>query len=449
MGLLDTIGEALDRPWSTAGVRPEQISANPWARRGMVLSALGNQIIPAWEQGHRGFYPQMAVAGAAAREREWTDAQRAYAVQQAEAAARQQAALAQIFAGGPQGQEGPQAAPQAALADPRLGPPGPTLQRASAPVSAPAPVSPQKAKAEVYRRAAYMVAASNPEAAKKYMDLADALDPREEYYAPTETAEGFMQGTKYGGDPRLLGVAGKAPDLPPDVRAVEYVTGKPIAGTGAAGFETLKDYRKSGASSTNTSISVGGEKAMVNAIGTGLGKQLDDSLSAARSAGVSVATANTLLSAIDSGKVVAGPAAKMRVFGLQLGEVLGVSGKDGKERLSNTRAAIQAMAKAELDAAQMMKGQGQITEAERDIIRRAASGDIESMTVPEIRLLALTMDKTARAKIRAHQANTKTLSGVEGAAPLLPFYQVEEPPAYEAPRQPKVWRYNPKTGKVE
>ena len=384
--------------------------------------------------------------GQAARERSWEDQQRAYAVQQAQAAAQQQAQLAQLFAGG---QEGPQAGPQAAMADPRLGPPGPTLQRASALGSAAQAMTPQKAKAEQYRKAAYMVSARSPETAKKYMDLADQLDPREEYFAPVEGANGYFQGAKFGSDPRMLGIAGKAPELPPEVRTIEHVTGESLAGSGQAGLAAIKDLRRSGATNVSNSVSVGGEKALVNKIGEGLGKQLDDSLSAARSAGVSINTAQTLLTAIDSGKVVAGPGSKMRVWGYQLGEVLGASGKDAQERLSNTRAAIQAMAKAELDAAQMMKGQGQITEAERDIIRRAASGDIESMTVPEIRLLAMTMDKTARAKIRLHQSNTKVLSGIEGAAPLLPLYQVEEPAPYAAPRQPKVWRYNPKTGKVE
>ena len=55
---------------------------------------------------------------------------------------------------------------------------------------------------------------------------------------------------------------------------------------------------------------------------------------------------------------------------------MGLAGKDSKETLEKTRAAMQQMAQLELDAAAQMKGQGQITENERDIIRRAASGDI-------------------------------------------------------------------------
>ena len=174
MGLLDTIGEALDRPWAVSGATPEMVSANPWARRGMVLSAMGSNMIPPWEAGHRGFYPQIMAAGAVAREQSWQDQQRQAALQQAQAAAQQQQALAELFA---QPQQGAQAGPQAALAAPGLGAPGPTLQRASAAPQA-APQTPQQYKAEQYRRAAYMVSASSPETALKYMELAEKLDPQ-------------------------------------------------------------------------------------------------------------------------------------------------------------------------------------------------------------------------------------------------------------------------------
>jgi hypothetical protein len=324
MGLLDTIGSALDRPWSATGATPEQISTNPWARRGMVLSAMGNQIIPAWEQGHKGFYPQLMVAGQAAREQDWQDQQRAYAVQQAQLAARQQAQLEQLFAGGGQAQQPAQAGPQAQLADPRLGPPGPTLQRASAPVSAAPAMTPQKAKAELYRKAAYMVAARSPEAAKKYMDLADQLDPREEYFAPIESADGLIQGTKYGGDPRMLGVKNKAPDLPPDVRAVEYVAGKPIGGTGAVGFETLKDYRKSGASNVSASaVSSKGDIAFAEQLAKDRAKQLAEEYpKAVESAGI-IGGLNTVIQQSEKG-TFSGPLAPGAIGAAQFMQSIGV-----------------------------------------------------------------------------------------------------------------------------
>jgi hypothetical protein len=181
-----------------------------------------------------------------------------------------------------------------------------------------------------------------------------------------------------------------------------------------------------------TTVNVNAEKPFINSLGENLGKQLDATLSQAKAAQNTIGTANTIRQAIDSGKVISGPGASFRIAGLQIGQALGLGGKDAQETLSQTRTVIQSMARAELDAAQDMKGQGQITEAERDILRRAASGDIDSLTGPEIRLLANTMDKTARLKIQAHGRNVKALGGMPNAAPLMPFYQVDEPAAYSA-----------------
>lgn len=200
-----------------------------------------------------------------------------------------------------------------------------------------------------------------------------------------------------------------------------------------------------------TNVSVNTEKPFLTSVASKLGDQLDTGLSQARAASQAVGTAQAIKSAIDSGKVVAGPGASFRVAGLQVGQMLGIGGKDAAEVLSNTRTVIQSMAKAELDAAQQMKGQGQITEAERDIIRRAASGNIDSLTTGEVRQLADAMEKTARFKIAAHRSNVGALSKMKEAAPLLPFYQVDEPALYEpAPTAPgRVRRYNPQTGALE
>lgn len=182
-----------------------------------------------------------------------------------------------------------------------------------------------------------------------------------------------------------------------------------------------------------TSVNVNTEKPLLNSVAQGLGKQIDDSLAAARAAIPAITTAHRLMSAVDSGKLVSGPGASFRVLGLQIGQMLGVGGSNGAEILQNTRSAIQSMAQAELDAAQQMKGQGQITESERDIIRRAASGRIDDLTAPEVKLLAQTMEKTAKFKIKSHRSNVGALQAMPGAAPLIPFYQVPDPQPYSPP----------------
>lgn len=226
--------------------------------------------------------------------------------------------------------------------------------------------------------------------------------------------------------------------------------GKPMLNQVA--FDAKRQIAAAGRQITNLNVNT--DKALGTTLAEGLGKQIDNSFANAQGAVSSINTAQQLKAAIDSGKIVAGPTSSFRVLGLQVGQMLGVGGKDSAETLANTRMAIQAMAKAELDAAQMMKGQGQITEAERSIIRRAAAGDINDLTGPEMRLLAEAMEKTGRFKIGLHEQNVRALSKQPGVENLMPFYQIQSPPEYAPAAAPgesagRVRRFNPKTGRIE
>jgi hypothetical protein len=193
-----------------------------------------------------------------------------------------------------------------------------------------------------------------------------------------------------------------------------------------------QDYeiRKAGAGATRVSnnVAVNTEKSFLNEIAGGLGKQIEASTGQARAASDSLRTIRQLSDILNSGKVMAGPATKPAMLLTQLGSQLGLAGKDANETLQNTRAAMQQMAQLELDAAQQMRGQGQITENERDIIRRAASGDI-SMTLPELKTLTASLDKTARYRIERHNKNVQPLIANPNAAALAPFLTVPEPQA--------------------
>jgi hypothetical protein len=59
------------------------------------------------------------------------------------------------------------------------------------------------------------------------------------------------------------------------------------------------------------------------------------------------------------------------------------------------------------------------------------------------------MDKMARVKIKSHNSNLDALKRMPEAAPLLPFYTVNEPPAYSPQGGQAVRKYNPATGKIE
>lgn len=179
---------------------------------------------------------------------------------------------------------------------------------------------------------------------------------------------------------------------------------------------------RAGASQNN--ISVNTEKSLLNEIAGGVGKQVDASLSAAKGAASTVNTLNNLDAALNSGKIMAGPATAPAQIALQLGTQLGLGGKNTQETLQNTRAAMQAMAQLELDAAGQMKGQGQITESERAILRKAASGDI-NMTLPELKTLSAVSRRTAMARIQQHNQNVQPLLQNPNAAAVAPFLTVQ------------------------
>lgn len=208
---------------------------------------------------------------------------------------------------------------------------------------------------------------------------------------------------------------------------------KPFAMDAAGNVVPNKPYqdyeiRKAGAGAARTNLNVNAERPFLNELASGLGKQIEASTGQARAASDSLRTIGVLNDALNSGKVMAGPATKPAMLLTQLGTQLGIVGKDQKETLERTRAAMQQMAQLELDAAAQMKGQGQITENERDIIRRAASGDI-SMTLPELKTLTSSLEKTARYRIEQHNSRVQPLLQNPNAAAIAPFLTVQPPSA--------------------
>jgi len=218
----------------------------------------------------------------------------------------------------------------------------------------------------------------------------------------------------------------------------------------------VQKYELGKARTGATNISVNTERSFLGDLSKEVGGQVARATEQAKAAAGTLGTVTQIRQALDSGRVVSGPGTTPIVVLNQIGEVIGVNGADATERLNNTRKAIQGLAQLELDAAQQMKGQGQITEAERAIIRRAASGDIDGMTNTELRTLMDSLDRTARYKIRMNQKNVDRLKTNPNAAPIVQFMEVVEPEEYQPrrrasdsqPEQP-VLKYNPRTGRIE
>jgi len=74
-----------------------------------------------------------------------------------------------------------------------------------------------------------------------------------------------------------------------------------------------------------------------------------------------------------------------------------------------------------------MKGQGQITESERAILRKAEAGQINEFTKPELETFLGAIRKTAKSRIAAHERNLSNLGRDPQAGTILPYLQIEAP----------------------
>jgi hypothetical protein len=160
----------------------------------------------------------------------------------------------------------------------------------------------------------------------------------------------------------------------------------------------MEDQKRAGASQTSVKV----ENSMGTGIASQVGPMLKDSAAAAASAYQQVTNADNLIKAADTGQVIAGPTATLRLKGAQIGQMLGIGGKDDAEKIVNTRVAIQGLAQQTLSARAQLKGQGQVSDYEGKLIERAASGNIDDMTVPEIRKLAEVNKRLSQQVISSH-----------------------------------------------
>jgi hypothetical protein len=208
----------------------------------------------------------------------------------------------------------------------------------------------------------------------------------------------------------------------PDIRAVEYISGTPLAGTGAAGIGQVGEYRRQIAPTTKVDVKLPpGQSQFLAGAGTETIKVLGDLTAGARSANETLINVEKMLPALD--KAILGPAADYRTAMLRIGQQLGVAGADANEQLANTRIVVQGLAQQELDAAAQMRGQGSLTEGERGILRRAAAGD-QTLSAAEIRQALSTAQKTARYRLASQEDYLKRAMKIPGFEQFAPMYQV-------------------------
>jgi hypothetical protein len=207
----------------------------------------------------------------------------------------------------------------------------------------------------------------------------------------------------------------------PDLRAYEYITGQPLAGTGQAGVKAVGEYRSQIAPKTQVEVKMPGNQQFLAGVGGDVSKTLNEMTIAARAANDTLQNVDRILPALD--KAIVGPGADYRTAMLRISQQLGVAGADANEQLSNTRAVIQGLAQQELDAAGQMRGQGSITGPERQILQRAASGD-QTLSAAEIKTALTTAQKVAKYRLSLQQDYVQRASKLPGFEQFAPMYQV-------------------------
>jgi hypothetical protein len=238
---------------------------------------------------------------------------------------------------------------------------------------------------------------------------------RPEMFSLAEGATQFERDPMTG-EVRQVGAG--AQKIPEQQRLYEFAK-TPAGGNFKGTFEQFKAL-----SAPKTTINMGGEKALADTVGKDIGSMLGPATEQARVAMETITNAGNIESALD--KAITGPAADARTTLLRVGQSLGIAGKDANEILANTQILVQGLAKAELQAAEAMKGQGQITENERAIIKKASAGT-QNMTPAEIKASLIAIRKVAENKIKRQQTLLQQFRKLPNVEQYAPFYEL---PAY-------------------
>lgn len=187
---------------------------------------------------------------------------------------------------------------------------------------------------------------------------------------------------------------------------------------------TLEDYKKINAPpGVNVNVKTG------EGIAGQIGPILKEERVAATGAALQMDAADRVVAAIDTGKVLSGPGTSVANRALQIGNVLGVTGKDSNEVIANTRQAIRGLAELTLQGRKSMRGEGQITESEGKLAERAFSGDITDLTNDEIRILANASKRAAQFNLEQYNKRLDKLEQNSEAAAIIPFYRVNVMPS--------------------
>jgi hypothetical protein len=193
-------------------------------------------------------------------------------------------------------------------------------------------------------------------------------------------------------------------------------------GTDPSGKQVRKPYTGgvNRATSSVTATATSSGTPVAKSLSAPVGQRAEASLAKAEGAVGMMENANMIREALNTGNVIAGPLAGVRT---KFAQVLELAGAGDKEKLINTRSAIQGLASLTLESRAELKGQGQVTDTETKLLERARSGNIEDMTVAELQQVVNVSQRLANRLWSGHQNLLKTMSTDPAATDSMRYYQ--------------------------
>jgi hypothetical protein len=182
-----------------------------------------------------------------------------------------------------------------------------------------------------------------------------------------------------------------------------------------AAFERLQKIKQPNVTATASATSPTGKS-----LAAPVGARAETSLVKAEGAAGIMESANMVREALNSGNVIAGTLAGPRLKFAQLMETVGAG---DKQKLINTRSAIQGLATLTLESRAELKGQGQVTENEQKLLEKARSASVEDMTVAELQQVVNVSQRLANRLWSNHQNLLKTMETDPAAADSIRYYR--------------------------
>jgi len=220
---------------------------------------------------------------------------------------------------------------------------------------------------------------------------------------PTLTSTGTGGGTELGTRDQLTGA---------------YTPGATIAKTPLPPDVLAQDLEKGRASATK--VTVGPEQKSLAGPIADIAKASHDK---AQSAPSMMITANSVREALNSGNVIAGVLADPR---RKLAQIMELAGAGDKEKLVNTRIAIQGLAGLTLESRTELKGQGQVTENEQKLLERARSASVDELTIPELQQVVNISQRLATRMRSNHDVLLGRMAKDPNAQSTIDYYRPTE-----------------------